>query len=162
MRKLTAVICLGLLSAIAQPVMAAEVATLDWRKALMDTSAARQSTNQFRNQISGSQQEVETLGSELESMQQRFQNSQPSEADIQEFQRKAERFDQLRVEILETRQQAEERFLQSAESKMNQAVQQVIDRHGIDVLVDSEGVLNSNQQLPDMTTEVTQIIESLN
>lgn len=162
MRKLTAVICLGLLGAIAQPVMAVEVATLDWRKALMDTSAARQSTNQFRNQISGSQQEVERLGSELESMQQRFQNTQPGEADIQEFQRKAQRFDELRIEILEARQQAEERFLQSAESKMNQAVQQVIDRHGIDVLVDTEGVLSSNQQLPDMTTEVTQIIESLN
>lgn len=162
MRKLTAVVCLGLLGAVAQPVMSADVATLDWRKALMDTSAAKQSTNMFRNQVSASQQEVETLGNELESMQQRFQNSQPSDADVQEFQRKAERFDQLRIEILEARQAAEESFLEDAEGKMNKAVQQVVERRGIDVLVDSEGVLNSNQQLPDVTAEVTQIIESLN
>jgi outer membrane protein len=162
MRKLTAVVCLGLLGALAQPVMAAEVATLDWRKALLDTSAAQQSMNQFRNQVSTSQQEVERLGPELESMQQRFQNSQPSDAEMQEFQQKAQRFEQLRLEILQARQQAEQRFLDGAESKMNQAVEQVIERHDIDVLVDPQGVLHARQNLPDMTAEVTQIIESLN
>ncbi|HSH49891.1 MAG TPA: OmpH family outer membrane protein [Halomonas sp.] len=162
MRKLTAAICLGLLGALAQPVMAAEVATLDWRKALLDTSAARQSMNQFRNQISASQQEIERLGPELDSMQQRFQSGQPSDAEMREFQRKAQRFEQLRMEILQARQQAEQRFLDGAEEKMNQAVDQVIERHAIDVLVDPGGVLHSRQQLPDMTAEVTQIIESLN
>lgn len=162
MRKLTAVFCLSLLGTIAQPLMAAEVATLDWRKALLDTTTAQSSMNQFRNQVSASQQEIERIGPELESMQQRFENSQPSEAQVQEFQQKAQRFEQLRVEILQAREQAEQRFLQDAEPKMDKAVQQIISRHGIDVLVDPQGVLHSKQQLADYTDEVTQILNTLN
>lgn len=162
MRKLTAIVCLGLLGAIAQPAVATDVAMLDWRKALLDTTAAQRSMNQFRNQISASQQEVERLGPQLDSMQQRFQSSQPSQSEVQEFQRKAQRFEELRAEILQARQQAEQGFLQDAETKIDQAVQRVVARHGIEVLVDPQGVLHSGQELPDLTSEVTQILESLN
>ncbi|CBV43679.1 OmpH family outer membrane protein [Halomonas elongata] len=165
MRKLTAALCLGLMGALGGPLQAqaAEVATLDWQKALLETDAAQRSMNQFRNRTHAKQQEAESLGRSLQSMQQRFQDGgQPSQAEQQEFQTKRQRFEQLRREILQARQEAEQRFLQDAEPKLDQAVQRVIDRHDVQVLVTPQGVVHAEGDLPDLTGEVTAILNSLN
>jgi|GEM_PF-281405 len=144
-----------------------DVAVLDWRRALMDTSAAQASFAQLRGRIGAQQREAETLGSELERLSGRLANEGGSlpEAEhralMQEFQRKGQRFDGLRRDILEARQETEQRFLSALEPKMDRAVNQVIERRGIDVLVDPGGVLHSASDLPDVTAEVTQILNSL-
>lgn len=166
MRKLSAALCLGLLAAVTLPAQAEEVAVLDWRAALMETDAAQRSMNELRNRLAGQQQEAESLGQELQQMQQRLQQGESmTETErrtaMQEFQRKGQRFEQLRQEIGQARQQSEQQFLQQAEPKLDQAVQQVIDRHGVEVLVDPNGVLHSERELQNLTGEVTEILNTL-
>ncbi|TDR50175.1 periplasmic chaperone for outer membrane proteins Skp [Halomonas ventosae] len=166
MRKLSAALCFGLLAAVTLPAQAEEVAVLDWRAALMETDAAQRSMNELRNRLAGQQQEAESLGQELQQMQQRLQQGESmTETErrtaMQEFQRKGQRFEQLRQEIGQARQQSEQQFLQEAEPKLDQAVQQVIDRHGVEVLVDPNGVLHSERELQNLTGEVTEILNTL-
>lgn len=166
MRKLSAALCLGLLAVVTLPAQAEEVAVLDWRAALMETDAAQRSMNELRNRLAGQQQEAESLGEELQQMQQRLQQGESmTETErrtaMQEFQRKGQRFEQLRQEIGQARQQSEQQFLQEAEPKLDQAVQQVIDRHGVEVLVDPNGVLHSERELQNLTGEVTEVLNTL-
>lgn len=166
MRKLSAALCLGLLAAVTLPAQAEEVAVLDWRAALMETDAAQRSMNELRNRLAGQQQEAESLGQELQQMQQRLQQGESmTETErrtaMQEFQRKGQRFEQLRQEIGQARQQSEQQFLQEAEPKLDQAVQRVIDRHGVEVLVDPNGVLHAERELQNLTGEVTVILNTL-
>ncbi|QEA38792.1 OmpH family outer membrane protein [Pistricoccus aurantiacus] len=167
MRKLTGalffVCLLGSLGA-----QAAEVAVLDWRKALLDTQAAQRSMNQLKNQIAGQQQEAEALGKELQSLQERLQRDGATMSDAQrqsaqqEFQTKGQRFQQLRQQIAEARMRSEKTFLDQAQPKLERAVDQVIERHDIEVLADREGVIHTDIELLDVTEEVTEILNSLN
>ncbi|CAM3386561.1 OmpH family outer membrane protein [Halomonas lysinitropha] len=167
MRKLSAVLCFGLLAAVTLPAQGDEVALLDWRAALMETDAAQSSMNQLRNRLFDQQQEAESLGQELQQMQQRLQQQGESMTEterrtsMQEFQRKGQRFEQLRQEIGQARQQSEQQFLQQAEPKLDQAVQQVIERHGVEVLVEPNGVLHSEREMQNLTGEVTEILNTL-
>ncbi|MFY0989380.1 OmpH family outer membrane protein [Halomonas sp. C05BenzN] len=167
MRRLTAALSLLMLAALALPAQAAEVAMLDWRRALMETDAAQRSMSELESRIGGQQQQAQALGQELQQMQQRLQQEGElmSEADrqsaIQEFQQKGAEFEQLRGQIMQAQQQAEQQFLQEAEPRLEQAVEQIIDRHGVEVLVEPQGVLHAERDLPDLTGEVTQILNSL-
>ncbi|PKG48851.1 OmpH family outer membrane protein [Halomonas sp. MES3-P3E] len=163
MRRLTAVVCL--LGAMILPAHAAEVAVLDWRAALMNTQSAQASLNSLEGQIGNQQREAQNLGNEL---QQRLQNEGDTMAQsqreslISELQQKGGRFEQLRQEVMQAQQRSEQQFLEDAESKLEQAVAQVLERHGIDVLVEPQGVLHSGVDLPNVTDEVTQIFNTLN
>ncbi|XKH60639.1 OmpH family outer membrane protein [Halomonas sediminis] len=166
MRKLTAAICL--LGAMIVPAHAAEVAVLDWRAALMNTQSAQQSVSQLESEIGAQQREAQSLGNELQQLQQRLQNEgeimpqTERQALIEELQQKGGRFEQLRQEVMQAQQRSEQQFLESAETRLEQAVEQVIERHSIDVLVEPQGVLHSAIDLPNLTDEVTQIFDSLN
>lgn len=166
MRKLTAAVCL--FGAMALPVHAAEVAVLDWRAALMNTQSAQSSLSQLEGQIGSQQREAQSLGNELQQLQERLQREgetmPQSQRDslIAELQEKGGRFEQLRREVLQAQQRSEQQFLEGAESKLERAVEQVLQRHNIDVLVEPQGVLHSSTDLPNVTNEVTQIFDSLN
>lgn len=166
MRKLTAILCIGLFSVLALPAHAAEVAVLDWRQALLSSDAAQRSMEQLESRLRDQQQEAQGLGEELQNLQQRLQGGSFSDAEretmIQEFQQKGSRFEQLRQQIIEEQMRSEQEFLQQSEPKLEQAVEQVISRHGIQVLVDPQGVLHSETDLPNLTQEVTDILNSLN
>ncbi|RTR03412.1 OmpH family outer membrane protein [Halomonas nitroreducens] len=167
MRKLTAVLLLGLAGAVVLPAQAAEVAVLDWRAALLETEAAQRAMNQFRNRVDARRQQAEALGQELQQMQQRLrEEGEPMpeserRSTLQAFQQKGQRFEQLRRDILQERQQAEQALLEQAEPKLDQAVGQVVARHDVQVLVDPNGVLKAEGDLPDLTGEVTEILNSL-
>ncbi len=167
MRNLTALLSLVLLAALALPAQAAEVALLDWRRALMQTDAAEQSMSDLQGRIGSQQQQAEALGQELQQMQQRLQQEGDQMAEgkrqsaMQEFQQKGAEFEQLRQEVMQAQQQAEQEFLQQAEPMLEQAMDQVIERHGVEVLVAPQGVLHSDADLQDLTEEVTQILNSL-
>lgn len=166
MRKLTGIACL--LGVLALPAQAAEVAVLDWRAALMNTQSAQESLGQLESEIGTQQQQAQTLGTELQGIQQQLQQGgevmpqAEREALITELQEKGRRFESLRQQIMQAQQRSEQQFLEGAESKLEQAVDQVITRHGIDVLVEPQGVLHSSTDLPNLTEEVTQIFDSLN
>ncbi|MGP9796360.1 OmpH family outer membrane protein [Halomonas sp. 86] len=168
MRKLTASVCL--FGAIVLPVHAAEaaeVAVLDWRAALMNTQSAQTSLNQLENQIGSQQSEAQSLGNELQQLQERLQregetmSQSQRETLIAELQQKGSRFEQLRRDVMEAQQRSEQQFLEGAELKLEQAVEQVLNRHNIDVLVEPQGVLHSSVDLPNVTDEVTQIFDSM-
>jgi outer membrane protein len=159
MRKLTATLSLVLLAALALPAQAAEVAVLDWRRALMQTDAAQRSMSELESRIGSQQRQAQALDQELSQLQQRASSLNDSER--QEANRKASELNRLVGEIMQAQQEAEQRFLSDAESRLEQAVEQVIARHGIDVLVEPQGVLHANQDLPDLTGEVTQILNTL-
>ncbi|QJR00283.1 OmpH family outer membrane protein [Halomonas sp. PGE1] len=159
MRRLTAALSLLLLAALALPAQAAEVAVLDWRRALMQTDAAQRSMSELESRIGSQQRQAQALDQELSQLQQRA--SSLSDSERQEANRKASELNRLVGEIMQAQQEAEQRFLSDAESRLEQAVEQVIARHGIDVLVEPQGVLHANQDLPDLTGEVTQILNSL-
>lgn len=163
MRHLTAAFTLLLLAVLVLPAQAAEVAILDWRQALMDTDAAQRSMSELETRIGSQQQEARSLSQELQQRQQQIQQMPEGEREsaLQEFQQQGARFEQLRQQILQAQQEVERQFLQNAEPKLDQAVQQIIDRHAIEVLVEPQGVLHASRDLPDMTGEVTQILNSL-
>ena len=158
MRKLTAVVCL--LGAMILPAHAAEVAVLDWRAALMNTQSAQASLSSLEGQIGNQEREAQSLSNELQQLQQRLQNEGETMAQSQresliaELQQKGSRFEQLRQEVMQAQQRSEQQF--------EQAVAQVLERHGIDVLVEPQGVLHSGVDLPNVTDEVTQIFDTLN
>ena len=166
MRKLAAAVCL--LGAMVLPAHAAEVAVLDWRAALMNTQSAQSSLSQLEGQIGNQQREAQSLGNELQQLQERLQREGDTMSQSQrdslmaELQQKGSRFEQLRREVLQAQQRSEQQFLESAESKLERAVEQVLERHNIDVLVEPQGVLHSSTDLPNVTNEVTQIFDSLN
>ncbi|MGJ7459548.1 OmpH family outer membrane protein [Halomonas sp. MA07-2] len=159
MRRLTAALSLVLLAALALPAQAAEVALLDWRRALMQTDAAQRSMSELEGRIGSQQRQAQSLDQELSQLQQRASSLTDSER--QEANRKASELNRLVGEIMQAQQEAEQRFLSNAESRLEQAVEQVIARHGIEVLVEPQGVLHSSQDLPDLTGEVTQILNTL-
>ena len=167
MRTLSAAVCLGLLVATTLSAQAAEVAVLDWRAALMETDAAERSMTDLRTRLADRQQEARALGEELQGMQQRLQGDggRMTETErrttLQAFQEKGQRFERLSREIGQARRQAEQAFLQQAEPKLDQAVRQVIERHGVAVLVDPDGVLHAEQDLQDLTGEVTERLNAL-
>jgi outer membrane protein len=156
---LAAALSLVLLAAMTLPAQAAEVAVLDWRQALMQTDAAQRSLSELEGRIGSQQQQARSLEQELSQLQQRADSLSDSER--QEANRKVTELNRLAGEIMQAQQEAEQRFLQEAEARLEQAVEQVIARHGIDVLVEPQGVLHANQDLPDLTGEVTQILNSL-
>ncbi|MFO8047053.1 MAG: OmpH family outer membrane protein [Halomonas sp.] len=159
MRRLTAALSIVLLAMLALPVQAADVAVLDWRRALMQTDAAQRSMSELEGRIGNQQRQAQALDQELSQLQQRAGSLTDSER--QEANRKASELNRLVSNIMQSQQEAEQRFLSDAESRLEQAVEQVIARHGIDVLVEPQGVLHSSQDLPDLTGEVTQILNTL-
>ncbi|QOR37532.1 OmpH family outer membrane protein [Billgrantia diversa] len=168
MRKLIAILCLGLFAVLTTPAYSAEVAMLDWRQALLTSDAAQRSMQDLESRLAGQQQEAQSLGQELAQLQQRLQQEGDSLPDaerqslFQEFQQKGSRFEQLRQQIMQEQMSAEQEFLQQAEPKLDQAVEQVISRHGVQVLVEPQGVLHTDQELPDLTNEVIEILNTLN
>src|SRR5690554_5959790 len=117
MRKLTAAVCLFGAMTLPAYAVAAEVAVLDWRAALMNTQSAQSSLSQLEGQIGNQQREAQALGEELQRLQERLQREgetmSQSQRDplIAELQQKGSRFEQLRREVLQAQQASEQRFL---------------------------------------------------
>ena len=87
--------------------------------------------------------------------------SQRQEA-VQELQEKGGRFQQLRSQVIQARQQSEQQFMQQAQPRLESAVDQIMARHDIEVLVDRNGVIQAKGDLLDVTDEVTEILNSSN
>lgn len=165
MRKLIAAVTLCVMAA---PAYAAEVAVLDWRAALMNTDSAQSSLSRLESDVGSQQSQAKRLGDELKRLQQRLQDEGDVMSDaerqrlIEELQQKGRRFESLRREVMTAQQRSEKQFLEQAEPTLEQAVDRVIERHGIDILVEPQGVLHSSMDLPNLTDEVTQEFNSLN
>lgn len=150
------------------PSYAADVAVLDWRAALMNTESAQASLSRLEGEVGAQQSEAKSLGNELQNLQQRLQNESDVMSDAErqrltsELQEKGRRFETLRREVLSAQQRSEKQFLDQAEPTLEKAVDKVIARHGIDILVEPQGVLHSSMDLPNLTDEVTQEFNSLN
>lgn len=167
MRKLTGALCLGMMSVLSMPAMATEVGVLDWRQALLASDAAQRSMNELKNQISAKQQRAQSLSQELQQLQQKLQqdgavmSESERNATQQELRQKAAEFQQLRQQIQRAQQQKERAFMQSAKPKLDRAIEQVVDKHDLDLVVDRDAVVYSADGL-DVTEEVTRIFNSLN
>ncbi|SDN83586.1 periplasmic chaperone for outer membrane proteins Skp [Halomonas shengliensis] len=159
MRKPIAALSLLLLLAAALPAMADEIAVLDWRRALLETDAAQRSMSDLESQVGSQQQQAQALEQELNALQQRADSL--SESERQEANRKVAELNRLMGEIMQQRQSSEQAFLQRAEPKLQQAVEQIIARHSIQVLVEPQGVLHAERDLQNVTAEVTEILNSM-
>ncbi|GAB2780630.1 OmpH family outer membrane protein [Halomonas shantousis] len=167
MRKLTGALCLGLLGVLSLPAQAADVAVLDWRQALLQSDAAKRSMNELQNQTGSQQQQAQSLGQEIQQLQQRMQKdgavmSESERSNLQQQIRdKGRQFQQLRTQVQRAQQEKEQTFLKSAKPKLDKAIERVVAEHGVQVLVDRDAVVYSKEGL-DLTEEVTQIFNSLN
>ncbi|MGM0913038.1 MAG: OmpH family outer membrane protein [Pseudomonadota bacterium] len=159
MRKLTAAFALLLMSAIALPALAADVAVLDWRRALMETDVAQRSMSELENRVGSQQQQAQALEQELNQLQQRADSLSDSER--QQANQKVAELNRLMGEVMQARQESEQALLQRAEPKLQQAVEQIIARHSIQVLVEPQGVLHAERDLQNVTAEVTEILNSM-
>lgn len=159
MRKLTAAFALLLISAIALPALAADVAVLDWRRALMETDAAQRSMSELESRVGSQQQKAQALEQELNQLQQRADSLSDSER--QQANQKVAELNRLMGEVMQARQESEQALLQRAEPKLQQAVEQIIARHSIQVLVEPQGVLHAERDLQNVTAEVTEILNSM-
>ncbi|WP_372611500.1 hypothetical protein [Halomonas sp.] len=106
MKHLTAALGLMLVAVTALPAHAAEVAMLDWRRALMETDDAQRSMSSLESRIGTQQQQAQALGQELQEMQQRLQQMSGSERQtlLPEFQQKGAQFEELRQQIVQAQQ----------------------------------------------------------
>ncbi|MHB0776800.1 OmpH/Skp family outer membrane protein [Halomonas sp. WWR20] len=167
MRKLTGALCVGLLGVMSLPAQAADVAVLDWRQALLQSDAAQRSMNELKNQTSAQQQQAQSLGQEVQQLQQRLQKdgavmSESERDDLQQqLMQKGRQFQQLRSQIQRAQQEKEQAFLQKAKPNLDKAIERVVAEHDVQVLVDRDAVVYSQDGL-DLTEEVTRIINSLN
>ncbi|MCK0751685.1 MULTISPECIES: OmpH family outer membrane protein [Chromohalobacter] len=167
MRKLTGALCLGVMSVLSMPAMANEVGVIDWRQALLDSDAAQRSMNELKNQIGDKKQRAESLSQELQQLQQKLQQDGAVMSDAerksaqQELRTKGSEFQQLRQQIQSMQQKKEQSFMQSAKPKLDRAIEQVVERHDLDLVVDRDAVVYSEDGL-DVTEEVTRIFNSLN
>ncbi|GHC24387.1 OmpH family outer membrane protein [Aidingimonas halophila] len=168
MRTVIEGVCLGaMLLLLALPAQATEVGVVDWREALMNTNAAQQSRDRLESQIGNEQQQLQSLGQELQQLQQRMQQNAETMSDSerqqvqQELQQKGQRFQQLRAQVQEAQQQAEQQLLEEFRPKLEQAIDQVVQRYNLEVVVDGEAAIHVDDSL-DLTNEVTQILDSLN
>ncbi|WP_027960329.1 OmpH family outer membrane protein [Halomonas halodenitrificans] len=159
MRKLTVAFTLLLLSAIALPALAADVAVLDWRRALMETNVAQRSMSDLENRVGSQQQQAQALEQELNQLQQRADSLSDSER--QQANQKVAELNRLMGEVMQARQESEQALLQRAEPKLQQAVDQIIARHSIQVLVEPQAVLHAESDLQNVTAEVTEILNSM-
>ncbi len=157
--KLTAAFALLLMSAIALPALAADVAVLDWRRALMETDVAQRSMSELENRVGSQQQQAQALEQELNQLQQRADSLSDSER--QQANQKVAELNRLMGEVMQARQESEQALLQRAEPKLQQAVEQIIARHSIQVLVEPQGVLHAERDLQNVTAEVTEILNSM-
>ncbi|HSH57839.1 MAG TPA: OmpH family outer membrane protein [Halomonas sp.] len=158
MRKLTIALIL-LLSTAALPALAADVAVLDWRRALMETDAAQRSMSDLESRVGSQQQRARALEQELKALQQRADSLSDSER--QQANQKVAELNRLMGEVMQARQKSEQALLQRAEPKLQQAVEQIITRHSIQVLVEPQGVLHAESDLQNVTAEVTEILNSM-
>ncbi|WP_280564283.1 OmpH family outer membrane protein [Chromohalobacter sp. 48-RD10] len=167
MRKLTGALCLGVMSVLSMPAMANEVGVIDWRQALLDSDAAQRSMNELKNQIGDKKQRAESLSQELQQLQQKLQQDGAVMSDAerksaqQELRAKGSEFQQLRQQIQSMQQKKEQSFMQSAKPKLDRAIEQVVEQHDLDLVVDRDAVVYSEDGL-DVTEEVTRIFNSLN
>ncbi|MEC9484086.1 MAG: OmpH family outer membrane protein [Halomonas sp.] len=163
MRKLTGLLCL--LGALSAPAMAADVAVIDWRQALLDSQAAKQAMEELRNETGDQRQRAEALRQELQALQQRLQKDSAVMSEDerktarQEFQQKAAEFQQLRVQIQQAQKEKEQAFLKSAKPQLDRAIDQVVEKHDVQVLLDRDAVVYNAEGL-DLTQEVTRIINA--
>lgn len=170
MRKLTRALCLaGGLAAFATPMLAqaSDVAVIDWRQALLSSDTAKRSMNQLKNQLAGKQDQAKALAKELETLQGKLQKDGAVMSDSerqsvqQQLRQKGGQFQQLRGQVQQQQQQAEQAFLKQSKPKLDQAIQKVVDKHGVELVVDRNATVYSKDGL-DLTDEVTQVFNSLN
>ena len=132
----------------------------------MSSNSAQASMNQLKNRISAQQQQAKSLSQELQQLQQRLQKDGDvmSESErnsvTQQLREKGGKFQQLRGQISQAQQQAEQQYLKSAKPQLDQAIQRVVDEHDLDMVVDRDAVVYSGDSL-DVTDEVTKIFNSL-
>ncbi|MCM5704123.1 OmpH family outer membrane protein [Larsenimonas salina] len=170
MRKLTMAMCLtGLIGSVGmtEQAQAADVAVLDWQQALLNTQSAQRSMNQMKNQLGGQQQQVKALGEQVQSLQEKLQKNGDVMSDsernnlMQQLRQKGTQFQQQRAELQKKRNQQEQAFLKQAKPKLDKAIEQVVQRHDVKVLVDRNSVIYSDDSL-DLTKEVTNAFNSQN
>ncbi|WP_438766207.1 OmpH family outer membrane protein [Kushneria sp. TE3] len=168
MRKwMLALAMTGAMGTAAGVAQANEVAVLDWQQALLETTSAQQSMNQLKNQLGSQQQQVRSLGEEVQRLQQRLQSDGDVMSDserqnvMQQLRQKGGQFQQQRGQLEQKRAEQEETFLKQARPKLDRAIEQVVKRHNVDVLVDRNSVIYADDAL-DLTQEVTQTFNSLN
>ncbi|MFC0336532.1 periplasmic chaperone for outer membrane proteins Skp [Kushneria avicenniae] len=168
MRKwMLALAMTGALGTTAGAAQANEVAVLDWQQALLDTTSAQQSMNQLKNQLGNQPQQIKALGEEVQKLQQRLQSDGDVMSDserqnvMQQLRQKGGQFQQQRGQLEQKRAQQEQAFLKQARPKLDRAIEQVVKRHNVDVLVDRNSVIYAGDAL-DLTQEVTQTFNSLN
>ncbi|WP_106478947.1 OmpH family outer membrane protein [Phytohalomonas tamaricis] len=168
MRKLTLALCLsGIMGSMAMPALADDIAVLDWQQALLQTNAAKQSMNELKNQLGSKQQQVQSLGQEVQQLQEKLQKNGDVMSDserqnlVKQLRQKGTQFQQQRAELEQARQQKEQQFLKTAKPKLDNAIEQVVKRHNVQVLVDRNSVIYSKDSL-DLTQEVTNAFNSNN
>ncbi|WP_299256384.1 OmpH family outer membrane protein [uncultured Kushneria sp.] len=168
MRKwMLALAVTGALGTTVGAAQANEVAVLDWQQALLETVSAQQSMNQLKNQLGSQQQQVKALGEEVQKLQQRLQSNGDVMSDserqnvMQQLRQKGGQFQQQRGQLEQKRAQQEQAFLKQARPKLDRAIEQVVKRHNVDVLVDRNSVIYAGDTL-DLTQEVTKTFNSLN
>lgn len=170
MRKLTVALCLtGLLGSVgvAAQAQADDVAVLDWQQALLNTSSAQRSMNQLKNQLGSQQQQVKALGEQVQGLQEKLQKNGDVMSDserqnlIQQLRQKGGQFQEQRASLEKTRSQKEQAFLKQAKPKLDKAIQQVVSKHNVKVLVDRNSVIFAQDSL-DLTQEVTNAFNSQN
>ncbi|OHV10478.1 OmpH family outer membrane protein [Kushneria phosphatilytica] len=166
MRKIAALCLASILGTLSMAAQAADVAVLDWREALMNTTAAQHSMNQLKNQLGNKPQQVKQLGQQVQQLQKRLQQNGDVMSDnerqnlAQQLRQKGTQFQQQRQQLEQQRQQAEQSFLKQAKPKLDKAIEQVVQRHHVQVLVDRQSVIYSDDSL-DLTKEVTNTFNSL-
>ena len=162
-RKFASVVIFGLAlggtsGALAQDM---KVAVLDMASALFNSEAAKEIDAQMKEETGEDEQKVRELAQQIQSLQQQLQKDSAVMSDAEkrrlsgQIEEHGVQYQYLMQKLQETVQQRRQQFQQAYAPNLIQAIQEVVEEEGYDLVLRAEAVLHYRNAY-DITAMVTE------
>ncbi|WP_416885405.1 OmpH family outer membrane protein [Marinospirillum sp.] len=144
-----------------QPARAQRIAVLDWQQALMSSEQARADLQAAEERLGQDQNRARQLREEANALQERMQrdgdimSSDERRRLNQEIEQKAQEFQFLMTRLQRQQQELQQEIVERHRPALEQAVNELIEEHQIDVLLDRQAVAFVRPQY-DLTPAVAE------
>lgn len=144
-----------------QPARAQRIAVLDWQQALMSSQQARADLQAAEERLSNDQSRARQLREEANALQERMQrdgdimSSDERRRLNQEIEQKAQEFQFLMSRLQRQQQEMQQEIVERHRPALEQAVNELIEEHQIDLLLDRQAVAFVRPQY-DLTPAVAE------
>ena len=161
MQRLMAVITLML---VASPLMAENrIGVVDLREAVFTSDAGDQFGDVIQGELKDEQQQIQVLEDEAKALQERLETdgammNESERGELQnQFEQKVREYQQRRGRFQQAVNQRQQRFLQQSRPAVDAAMEQLLERHSLDLIIPAEAVIYVKPDL-DLTDEMIKLL----